>query len=131
MPTVHESALRALCEYSFPGNIRELENILQRAVTLCENNAISEHHLDLPHNAASFQTAISVSEPAAEIGAISALETFSFHADFSLEKHLENIERKAIQQALEQMRWNKTAAAQLLGMSFRSFRYRMKKRQME
>ncbi len=131
VPVVDDSALRALCEYSFPGNIRELENILQRAITLCESNAISERHLDLSDNATSLQTAISVNEPVAEFGAISDLDTFTFNSEFSLEKHLEDIERKAIQQALEEARWNKTAAAQLLGMSFRSLRYRMKKLEME
>lgn len=130
-PLVHESAMRALCQYSFPGNIRELENILQRAVTLCENNTISEHHLDLAHNAAPLQKTYLTSDPPSEFGAISALDSFTFQGELSLEKHLENIERRAIQQALEAARWNKTAAAQLLGMSFRSLRYRMKKLEME
>ncbi len=91
-------------QYDFPGNIRELENLLQRAYALAEGNEIDD--IDLPLNANS-----------AELPS----------GDFSLEQHLEEIERKAMQNALEHSRWNKTAAAKKLGMSFRSFRYRIKK----
>ncbi|OGT71824.1 MAG: sigma-54-dependent Fis family transcriptional regulator [Gammaproteobacteria bacterium RIFCSPLOWO2_02_FULL_57_10] len=131
VPTLDEEAMQALCEYTFPGNIRELENILQRAVTLCENNTVSKQNLDLHHSASAF----SMGESAAE--AISAQPPehqptqLSLSSGFSLEKHLETIERKAIELALEETRWNKTAAAQRLGMTFRSLRYRMKKLGME
>lgn len=129
VPTLDDEAMNALCEYSFPGNIRELENILQRAVTLCENNMVSKQNLDLHHSASAFSIVDSVESmmPAP----ISQPEQLSLVSGFSLEKHLETIERKAIELALEETRWNKTAAAQRLGMTFRSLRYRMKKLGME
>lgn len=101
---ISNTAMSKLKQYDFPGNIRELENLLQRAYALAEGNEIDE--IDLPINPKPREL------PSGE---------------FSLEQHLEEIERKAIQNALEQSRWNKTAAAKKLGMSFRSFRYRIKK----
>lgn len=101
---ISNTAMSKLKHYDFPGNIRELENLLQRAYALAEGNEIDE--IDLPINPKPREL------PSGE---------------FSLEQHLEEIERKAIQNALEQSRWNKTAAAKKLGMSFRSFRYRIKK----
>ncbi len=103
--SISTAALAKLEQYDFPGNIRELENILQRAYALSETDEIDE--IDLPL----------VTSSKAELPA----------GDFSLEQHLEEIERKALQNALEQSRWNKTAAAKKLGMTFRSFRYRIKK----
>ncbi|MES3009124.1 MAG: sigma-54 dependent transcriptional regulator [Pseudomonadota bacterium] len=130
VPGLSTNALRALHEYPFPGNIRELENILQRAVTLCENNIVSEHNLDLHHSSA--VQSVPVSPTYTEPLALSDDTSFTLpRGEFSLEKHLEGIERRAIEQALEETRWNKTAAAQRLGMSFRSLRYRMKKLEME
>jgi len=135
VPALSTEALQALLEYAFPGNIRELENLLQRAVTLCENNIVSERNLDLhPSTAAPVttlpvSTTLAISElPREEVETALSLSQGN---GFSLEKHLEAIERKAIEHALEETRWNKTAAAQRLGMSFRSLRYRMKKLEME
>lgn len=126
---ISAEALAALGRYHFPGNVRELENILQRALTLSENCEIQLQHLDLtpssvgnsprPH----FQAAPSALPQ--------TTDNFLLGAGFSLEKHLESIEKQAIEQAMLESRWNKTAAAQLLGMSFRSLRYRMKKLGME
>ncbi|MDO9317348.1 MAG: sigma-54 dependent transcriptional regulator [Gammaproteobacteria bacterium] len=131
VPTLSPEALQALCEYPFPGNIRELENILQRAVTLCENSVVSVQNLDLQYGSA--VSAITADPRFAEAQTGNTETTFSLPRGegFSLENHLEAIERKAIEQALEESRWNKTAAAQRLGMSFRSLRYRMKKLNME
>ena len=114
----HE-ALEALLQYNFPGNVRELENILQRAATLCEDNAIQASNLEFispPSSAPATESANSDLGDEVEIG-----------EGFSLEKHLESIEIEAIEKALEETRWNKTAAAKKLGMSFRSLRYRLKK----
>ncbi len=135
VPALSSEALQALREYAFPGNIRELENVLQRAVNLCENNIVSERNLDLHPSTAAPVTTLPVSTtlalselPREEVETSLSLPQGN---GFSLEKHLEAIERKAIKQALEETRWNKTAAAQRLGMSFRSLRYRIKKLEME
>ena len=114
----HE-ALEALLQYNFPGNVRELENILQRAATLCEDYAIQASNLEFisaPSSAPATESANSDLGDGIEIG-----------EGFSLEKYLESIEIEAIEKALEETRWNKTAAAKKLGMSFRSLRYRLKK----
>tara|TARA_R110001583_G_scaffold115807_1_gene266415 strand:- start:131 stop:1480 length:1350 start_codon:yes stop_codon:yes gene_type:complete len=108
--------LTALCEYSFPGNVRELENILQRAFTMSENDVISIEDLNLPNHQ---------SQPAR------AIESSTNMADGNLEAYIENIERLAINEALEATRWNKTAAAEKLGISFRALRYRCKKLNIE
>lgn len=131
VPTLSPEALQALCEYPFPGNIRELENILQRAVTLCENSVVTVQNLDIQNGSA--VSAITADPQFEEVRTDNTGVTFSLPRgeEFSLESHLETIERKAIEQALEESRWNKTVAAQRLGMSFRSLRYRMKKLNME
>ncbi len=131
VPTLNDNALQALCEFSFPGNIRELENILQRAVTLCENNIVSVENLDLHHGTSASAHARVPGGSDIESSPAESSTELSLGASFSLEKHLEAIERKAIALALEETRWNKTAAAQRLGMTFRSLRYRMKKLNME
>ncbi|MDM4772464.1 sigma-54 dependent transcriptional regulator [Solimonas sp. SE-A11] len=104
-PTLDAEARKALQAYGFPGNVRELENILERAITLCDGEQITAADLQLRHM------------PGAEAGP----------AGGALEDQMEDIERKAIQEALEKARFNKTKAAELLGMSFRSLRYRIKK----
>lgn len=113
VPRLSPDALRALEQYYFPGNVRELENILERALALHDGSAIQIDDLNLPHGVA------------AEHGA-PALEEFNAEK-MSLESYLEDIEKKALTLALEENRWNKTAAAKQLGMTFRSFRYRLKK----
>ena len=105
---VSKSALRALESYSFPGNVRELENILERAITLTTEGEISEQDIQLR------PTAPGHSQQSTAHGA-------------PLGDHLEDIEREAIIKALELNRYNKTAAAKTLGMSFRALRYRIKK----
>ncbi len=103
-------ALDKLKCYRFPGNVRELENMLERAYTLCENDQIQADDLRLADAA-----------PAGESGEASLAQIDN------LEDYLEEIERKLIMQALEETRWNRTAAAQRLGLTFRSMRYRLKK----
>jgi two-component system response regulator PilR (NtrC family) len=112
-------ALEALLQYNFPGNVRELENILQRAATLCEDNAIQASNLEFISPPSS--------DPASESKNSDLGDGVEIGEGFSLEKHLESIEIEAIEKALEETRWNKTAAAKKLGMSFRSLRYRLKK----
>jgi len=113
-PHLTPSAMAALQQYSFPGNVRELENILERALALYDGNTIDVDDLNLP---------LLSHQPAESPDYDPALG--------SLEDHLETIERKAITQALEDNKWNKTAAAKQLGLSFRSFRYRLKKLRLE
>ncbi|MHC8288854.1 sigma-54-dependent transcriptional regulator [Pseudomonas sp. XS1P51] len=107
---LHPQALDALKSYRFPGNVRELENVLERAHTLCENKQIEASDLRLIEGNCT-----------AESGAPDLTQIDN------LEDYLENVERKIILQALEETRWNRTAAAQRLNLSFRSMRYRLKK----
>lgn len=118
-----DEALEELKEYRFPGNVRELQNILQRAATLCEDNVITIENLELMPTPTATEPLSSedVDVQVKDDGPIEIPE------DFSLEKHLESIEIGAIEKALEETRWNKTAAAKKLGMTFRSLRYRLKK----
>ncbi|MBS3951619.1 MAG: sigma-54-dependent Fis family transcriptional regulator [Methylomicrobium sp.] len=113
-PQISDSAIAALTHYSFPGNVRELENIIERAIALSDGKLIDEDDLNLP----------------IEAHVLPDYPEFD-PAETSLENYLENIERKAISMALTSNRWNKTAAAKQLGLSFRSFRYRLKKLGME
>ena len=112
-PRLTEGALKALSRYDFPGNVRELENILERALTLCEGNEIAAQDLRLPEIEQDF-------EP--EEG-----EAPAYSDEESLESYLERVEKVAIQQALEKTNQNKTAAAKLLGITFRALRYKLEK----
>jgi two-component system response regulator PilR (NtrC family) len=107
---LHPNALDALKSYRFPGNVRELENMLERAHTLCENNRIEASDLRLAEGNCSAE------------GGVPDLTQID-----NLEAYLENVERQLLLQALEETRWNRTAAAQRLNLSFRSMRYRLKK----
>lgn len=109
---ISQDALTALSKYHFPGNIRELENLLQRALTLMDGSTIQVKDLAF--------------KPKQNIEGDSD-SRFTLQPGQSLEDFLENIERKILTQTLEENRWNKTAAAEQLGMSFRSMRYRLKK----
>ncbi|MEM9533751.1 MAG: sigma-54 dependent transcriptional regulator [Pseudomonadota bacterium] len=112
------NALARLKEYAFPGNVRELRNILERAVTLCEDDVIEEGDLQLQSVDAAAPTG-SLADEIAQRG------------DLPLEEFIGNIERDAILQALEETRYNKTAAAKKLGITFRALRYRLKKLNLE
>jgi len=109
-PQLSDSAREALCSYVFPGNVRELENILERALTLCDGNTIGVEDLRL-------QT-VSGDGGQTATGSV---------AEQSLDSYLVDIEKQTIIEALEKTRWNKTAAARLLGISFRALRYRLEK----
>jgi two-component system response regulator PilR (NtrC family) len=103
-----DSARQALLSYSFPGNVRELENMLERAVTLCTSGTIFAGDLNL-------RAAAPVED-----------SPLNFTST-DLGNQVEDVQRQAIVEALEKTRYNKTAAAKLLGLSFRQLRYRIKK----
>ena len=113
-PAISDEAMAKLLDYSYPGNVRELENILERAVTLCVGDVVRPDDIQLRHGAAN-------AEPADE-----DQDDEDLAAD-GLEGQLAHIERDAIVRALEQTRYNKTKAAELLGITFRQLRYRIKK----
>ena len=105
--TLDEGAREALLRYAFPGNVRELENMLERAVTLCANGSIAASDLHMRKTSDSSGTRPAL---AGKLG-----------------DQVEDVQRQAIVEALEKTRYNKTAAAKLLGLSFRQLRYRIKK----
>jgi len=102
-----DSAKTGLRNYSFPGNVRELENMLERAVTLSGGGKISNPDL-------AFRTSAAESRSSAAAGK-------------DLGNQIDAVQRRAIVEALEKTRYNKTAAAKLLGLTFRQLRYRIKK----
>ena len=108
-PTLSEAAFNALTSYDYPGNVRELENILERAMALCDGNSIQKNDLHLTEEHTNV---------AAEIAA-NGERTQPLH------EYLDGIEREQIMKALEQTRYNKTQAAKVLGITFRSLRYRL------
>jgi two-component system response regulator PilR (NtrC family) len=128
-PTLSEDAVAALQGYDFPGNVRELENVLERAYTLCEGDRITARDLQLPcakpepHNG----THNGDSNGNEETPAISTTAPMSMEGFESLEAYLEEIEKNLLLQALEKNRWNRTNTAKALGLTFRQLRYRLQK----
>ncbi len=110
-PVISPEAMTALINHHYTGNVRELINILQRAMTMCEGNTIHVDDLMLE------QVAIKKSDPSVS----------DRDDEQTLDTYIEDIEKKMLEDALEKTRYNKTRAAELLGISFRSFRYKLKK----
>jgi two-component system response regulator PilR (NtrC family) len=102
-------AVQALAAYDFPGNVRELENILERAVALSGSGVIQVADLQLA--------------PPADAGE----GTPALGGKWPLQEYLDRVEKEAILEALEKTRFNRTAAAKLLGITFRALRYRMER----
>ncbi|MDB5812827.1 MAG: zraR 2 [Betaproteobacteria bacterium] len=107
-PELSAGAVAALREYQFPGNVRELENILERAMALCAGDQIEAGDLQL--TSAAQGEALPVDR-----------------SSLPLQEHLDSVEKEAILKALEQTRFNRTAAAKVLGITFRALRYRMER----
>jgi len=118
--TLEPDAVEALKDYHFPGNVRELENMLERACALCEDNTIGSDDLQLA----------AASRPVVAKKNAGAGDLLSAVAG-DLDGYLADIEREVLSQALEAHRWNRTETAEALGVSFRSLRYRLKKLGME
>ena len=119
-PRLSECALKRLCEHPFPGNVRELENLLARAITLNDGDIIQAEDIqtDSRTNQAAPTKTVSIDhlENVCEVG---------------LESYLERVERQILEKALDATDYNKTAAAKKLGISFRTLRYRLKKLNMD
>ena len=103
------SALSALQSYSFPGNVRELENAIERALTLCFGGVIETQDLMLM-----------------PVGSIPADNT-AISGKYPLPEYLDQIEKQALLEALQQTSFNRTEAAKLLGLTFRTMRYRLER----
>ncbi|MCE5182190.1 MAG: sigma-54 dependent transcriptional regulator [Betaproteobacteria bacterium] len=108
-PKLSPEALKVLQEYSFPGNVRELENILERAMALTTGGRIGKADLHLTSKLQKEEKA------AVRPGSL------------PLQEYLDTMEKEAIMSALEKSRYNKTAAAKLLGITFRALRYRLER----
>ncbi len=117
VPTLSAEAAAALRAYSYPGNVRELENILERAVALCEQGLIKSSDIHIPEAA----------DEASDEAGDEQLDAENDSAKYELDSHLEEVERARILSALAETRWNRTAAAKKLGISFRALRYRLQK----
>ncbi|MEN1926558.1 sigma-54-dependent transcriptional regulator [Luteimonas qiangzhengi] len=122
VPQLSPEASAALEEYGFPGNVRELENILERAMALADGDVIEVEDLQLPrHEPRPAQPA--AIDHGMDPSRLSPYDT----ASSALPSYIEEIERAAIQQALQENRYNKTRTAAALGITFRALRYKLKK----
>ena len=110
-PEVSAEAMESLTRYDCPGNVRELENVLERALALSSGEAITLDDLQLT--------------PPSEPDDVPS--TVSANGKYPLQDYLDRVEKDAILDALEKTRFNRTAAAKLLGITFRSMRYRMER----
>ena len=108
-PKITNEVLDKLKSYSYPGNVRELENLLERAMALCEAGEITINDLNMP------------------VTNLNNTVEMPKESGMLLETYLVDIEKKVILEALEKCRWNKTATAKLLGISFRALRYKLEK----
>ncbi|MEO7916958.1 MAG: sigma-54 dependent transcriptional regulator [Dokdonella sp.] len=139
--TLTPDALKTLLAYDFPGNVRELENVLERAVALCEDNSISVDDLRLNQPAMetlhavaqtaqadrAFANGDAFSAPPVESHALNGAAEVETTPFGDLAAAVAETERAAIMKALEATRWNRTAAARQLGLTLRQLRYRLEK----
>ncbi|MNJ98787.1 Transcriptional regulatory protein ZraR [compost metagenome] len=126
------AALEALLAYSFPGNVRELENILERALAFANDGVIEVTDLVLKAAHTPKAVALEVAEAAVvaeQPAAVTDAKPLTAVNDLpgSLPDHLDDVEREIIRRALSKTQFNRTQAAELLGISFRQLRYRMQR----
>jgi two-component system response regulator PilR (NtrC family) len=132
-PRLGSAALAALRAYPFPGNVRELENVLERAIALAAGDELGAADLFLPivdgADDEAEAAAATVAPPVHEAGAAPPPATYRTEEGVpsDLCAYLDDLERQAIRAALVKSRNNRTAAAQLLGLTFRQLRYRMQR----
>jgi two-component system response regulator PilR (NtrC family) len=122
-----EEAVQTLCRYPFPGNVRELENVLERATALADDDMLAPEDLRLPQIDGAGSVAVAPEPPAAGVAEAFGDPPPAVGDDLPLEDKLGEIEKQAILTALEATHWNRTAAAKRLGMTARSLRYRLSK----
>jgi two-component system response regulator PilR (NtrC family) len=121
-PTLQPAALKALNDYDFPGNVRELENVLERAIALCENDLIEPPDLMLESSGHESDEDDFDEDEGGDDDAGTAA-----NGGVGLDDYISSIERDAIVKVLKETRYNKTAAAKKLGITFRALRYKLKK----
>lgn len=119
VPALNDEAFETLKSHQFPGNVRELENTLERAFTLCMDGKISSQDLQLDRK--------TVAPPTHSGAGNNHHQDFIADGQVSIDDYLAEIEKEIIAKALEDNRWNKTATAEKLGISFRQMRYKLKK----
>jgi two-component system response regulator PilR (NtrC family) len=119
-PTINTDALKALCAYNFPGNVRELENTLERAFTLCDGQEITRKDLQLRNGNQNVNKSL-----------LLAIKDFSLEQFGSIDDFLADIEKEILINTLDQTNWNRTAAAKKLGITFRQIRYKLQKLELE
>jgi two-component system response regulator PilR (NtrC family) len=139
-PRLHPEARRLLARYAFPGNVRELENLLHRAVALCDGELIAPQDLALPEALLAGEPAAAAAEPGSEIAGIvvdhldapapavaapAAAPAAPEPLPTDLVRYLDEVERQILVRALERQGFNRTAAGASLGLSLRQMRYRM------
>ena len=129
--TLSPAAQQMLLNYSYPGNFRELENILERAVALCVGHTVQIDDLqiqDVRHKPVRTETAVPVADTLPSETAAAPSRLLPFDPDtMQIQDYLDKIERDIIEQVLKQTEGNRTQAAKRLGISFRSMRYRMER----
>ncbi len=135
-PQLSPGALEALSQHAFPGNVRELENLLERAYTLYQGEVIEVEDLQFTSSRTQKDVEIEQSKQAETSDTsdvdphhfpVSAMQPEPLENISDLDKYLADIERSILERTLQATRWNKTAAAEKLGISFRQIRYKLKK----
>ena len=119
-----DAAKKQLLHYSYPGNFRELENILERATALAADGVIAPDDLQI-HTHELIQDDEEDGDSAVEVGDVSPLAHHFNMGQATLQEYLDEVERSILEQALAATKYNRTQAAKLLGISFRSMRYRL------